>query len=53
MKVKITNIAWDVLPKGREIFFDLAEVHESLTWQYYMVIGQTQGKLAQETEEVT
>lgn len=40
MKVKITNIAWDVLPKGREIFFNLAEAHESLTQQYYMVTGQ-------------
>lgn len=52
MKVKITSIAWDVLPKGRETS-NLTEAHESVTQQYYRVIGQTQGKLAQEREEVT
>jgi len=53
VKVKITNIAGDVLPRGREIFSNLVEAHKSISQQYHRVIGQTQGELAQEREKVT
>ena len=53
MEVKITNVAWDVLPRGREVFSNLAEAHKSITQQYYRVIGQTQEELAQRREELT